>query len=102
MTLEQQKLHDDLIAEYGETIVHQARHLSGLTTCMAALGAEELSKEERERAYRRAALHLGELLGTVLQPEVSAKVTECAERIDTAADLWMADEIEKRDGLPKA
>jgi predicted RNase H-like HicB family nuclease len=27
-------------------------------------------------------------------------VTECAKRIDSALDLWMADEMERRGGLP--
>lgn len=95
-------LKQTLLAEYGETVVAQAAELSGLTTCLAALGADELKDEERERIFRQAALHLQQLVDTLMPASVSAKVTECAKRIDVAVDLAMLDDIEKRDGLPPA
>lgn len=101
MTPEQQKLQADLIAEYGETVVRQAQELSGLSMCMVALGAEDLKPAERARAYQQASLHLGQLLETMMSVEMSAKVTQCAKRMDSALDVWMADEIERRDGLPR-
>ncbi len=101
MTPEQEKLHADLVKKYGLLIVKQARHLSGLTLCLQALALDELDQEERRKSYERAGVHLAKLLETVMPAEYSAKVTECASRIDSATDLWMADEIEQRDGLPK-
>lgn len=100
MTPEQEKLHADLVKKYGLLIVRQARHLSGLTFCLQALALEEIDAEERKKSYARAAAHLANLLETVMTAEYSAKVTECAARIDSAIDLWTADEIEQRDGLP--
>ena len=99
MTPEQEKLHADLVKQYGLLIVTQARHLSGLTLCLQALALDELSAEERKKSYARAGTHLGQLLETVMSAEYSAKVTECAGRIDAALDLWTADEIEQREGL---
>ncbi len=102
MTPEQEQLRADLIAQYGETVFKQASELSGLAMCLVGLGADELKPEERARLYRQASLHLAQLLETVMPAEHSAKVTECAKRMDVALDLWMADEIEKREGLPPA
>ncbi len=100
MTPEQQKLEAELLAEYGETIFTQARELSGLRLCMVGLAVDELTTEQRQHLFQQASLHLGQLLETVMAPAVSAKVSECAKRMDAALDTWMLDMIEKRDGLP--
>jgi hypothetical protein len=91
-----------VVAQYGVRIVDQARHLAGLALCMQALALDDLSEEERKKSYARASVHLWQLLETMMSMEYSAKVTECARRIDTATELWTADEIEARDGLPPA
>lgn len=100
MTKEQEQLRADLVARYGEDIVAQANQLSGLQLCLIGLGVDELKFEERARLVRQAGMHLAELLDTVMAPEHSAKVVECAKRLDAAIETWMNDEIEKRDGLP--
>jgi len=100
MTPEQDKLQADMLAEYGEVIFKQASEFSGLSLCLVALAGEELTPTQREHLYRQASLHLAQLLETLLPPAVSAKITECAKRMDAALDIWMLDEIEKRDGLP--
>jgi hypothetical protein len=100
MTHEQKKLQADLIAQYGEVIYKQAVELSGLSLCLVALAADELAAPQREHLYRQASMHLAQLLETLMAPAVTAKVSECAKRMDAALDTWMLDEIEKRDGLP--
>lgn len=100
LTEEQEELHRQLVAQYGETIVKQAAELSGLALCLAGLAHDELAGAERARLYQQASLHLGQLLETMMPPAVSAKVAECAKRIDSAVDMAMFDAIEKRDGLP--
>lgn len=102
MTQEQEKFHAVLVEQYGLPIVTQARHLSGLTMCLQALAVDELSGEERKKSYIRAGMHLAQMLEMVMSAQQSAKVTECAGRIDAALDVWMVDEIEARDGLPDA
>lgn len=98
--MEEKKLHADLLAEYGEAIVNQATELSGLTTCLMALGADDLSKAERERVYHLAAGHVQGLVASVLPTSVIEKLTECAAKIDNAVEMKMLDDIEARDGLP--
>lgn len=108
MTPEQQKFHADLVVKYGAAIVAQARHLSGIKLNIQALAVDELSAEERAKAYIRAGSHLAELLELLMTYlpkkayEQRHKLTECSQVLDTAIDLWMADEIEQRDGLPPA
>lgn len=99
MTPEQEKLRADLVASYGLPLVEQARHLSGLKLCLQALALDELSAEEREKSYASAGMHLAQLIEMLMTPERSAQLTECAARLDSAIDLWMADEMEKRDGI---
>lgn len=99
-TLEQRQLRAALIAEHGETIFQQAAELSGLTICLVALGADDLSPVERERAFHQAGHHLAKLLETVMPADVSAKVTDCARRLDSAIDMAVLDDIEQREGLP--
>lgn len=100
MTQEQKQLTVTLAAEYGPKVYAQAVELSGLSLCLVSLGADVLTAAERERMYRQASLHLAKLLETVMSPEHSARVTECAKRMDAALDTWMLDAIEMRDGLP--
>lgn len=99
MTAEQEQHHADLVKKYGQMIVRQARHLSGLTICLQALALDDLEGDERKESYARAGAHLAELLETMMSAEYSAKVTECASRIDSALELWMADELERKQGL---
>lgn len=102
MSDEQDKLMAQLQAQYGPDIVNQAAQLSGLTTCLQALGIEDLKPQEREFAYRQAGFHIAQLIDSLMKPEHAAKVIECAKRTDSAIDMWMLDDIEKRDGLPPA
>lgn len=97
---ETQKLREDLLAEYGEAIVLQASHLSGLTCCLTSLSSDELTPAERERIYHLAAQHTHALFEALLPREVIGKVTECAARIDAATDMAVLDAIEEREGLP--
>lgn len=100
MTEEQDKLPAELIKQYGAPTLMQANELSALTLCLQALGTEQLTDEQREFVARQAGLHVAQLMGMLMSPEQSAKVVECAKRVDSALDTWMLDEIEKRDGLP--
>lgn len=100
MTQEQEKLQADLLAQYGEVIFKQASEFSGLSLCLVALAADELAPAQREHLYRQASLHLAQLLETLMPAAHSANVTECAKRMDAALDTWMADDIERREGLP--
>lgn len=102
LTPEQRQLRVDLQAQYGDVVYAQAIELSGLSLCMLGLAADELSVEQRAHLYKQGSLHLAQLLETVMSAGHSAKVTECAKRMDAALDTWMLDDIEKRDGLPEA
>lgn len=102
MTPEQEKFHADLVASYGLPVVTQARHLSGLKLCLQALALDKLTEEERRKSYARAGAHLAHLVDLLMTEPQSRKLTECAALLDSAIDLWMADEIEQRDGLPPA
>lgn len=102
MTDEQKQLPAALIAAYGEKVYAQAVELSGLSLCLVSLGSDVLTEAERARMYRQASLHVAQLLEAVMPAEHSAKVTECAKRIDSAVDMAALDAIEKRDGLPPA
>lgn len=101
LTAEQAKFRDDLVKRFGQVTVTRAYELSGLSLALTALAQDELSVERRTRLYEMASLHLAELLGTMLTAQESAAVSDCAKRIDSAMDVWMADQIEARDGLPK-
>jgi hypothetical protein len=102
-TPEQQKLRADLIAQYGNAAFERALQLSGLQLCITGLGADHLSTKERERLVRQAGIHLAELIDDLMPSAFeSAKVVECARRIDAAIEVWMLDEVEQRDGLPPA
>lgn len=100
-TLEQRRLHEQLVKEYGEPIVLQAWHLGGLAMCMVAMAHDELTSEERASAYQTASGHLSGLLEPLMQNGHAAKVNECARRLDSAIALWMLDDIEARQGFPK-
>lgn len=95
MTQEQKKLHEDLVAEYGEKIVGQARDLSGISLCVIGLLTDELSVAERQAAYQRVSGHLARLLESMMSPDHSAKVTACAKRLDAAIEVWTLDELEQ-------
>jgi hypothetical protein len=99
-TPEQQELRADLIAQYGELTFARALQLAGLQMCLIGLGADDLAFEERARLVRQAGIHLAELMDTAVPTAESAKIVECAKRIDAAVDLWMLDEREAREGLP--
>jgi hypothetical protein len=100
-TVEQLRLRDELIAAYGEAVVQQAGHLGGLALCMVAMAHDDLTSEERSAAYETASAHLAGLLDPLMPTGHAAKVNECAKRMDSAVSLWMLDNIEARDGLPK-
>lgn len=100
-TVEQLRLCEELTAAYGATVVEQAGHLGGLALCMVAMASDELTREERAAAYQTASAHLAGLLEPLMTPGHAAKVNECAKRMDSAVSLWMLDDIEARDGLPK-
>lgn len=101
-TEEQKKFRADLLARYGARVYHVAEHLSGLTTCIKALGCDTLNQQEREAAIGQACMHTSKLLGGLITVHESELVQECARRIDTAVELWAADAIENREGLPPA
>lgn len=102
-TAEQRKLFSELQVLFGAKSLEQANHLSGLGLCLAALAGDEgLTKEQRRFVYQQASTHLAQLLETLLSPKESARVTECAKRLDAAIETWMLDDTEARDGLPKA
>lgn len=98
---EQEKLREDLLAEYGEAIVGQAYELSGLSTCIVSLGCDELTVPQRERLRDQSIDHLTKLLCALLKPGVGERVFECAKRIDAAIETWAVDAIEQREGLPR-
>ena len=98
-TAEQAQLRRDLVTKYGERIFGQAVELSGLALCMAGLAADELTPQERKDLYEQGSLHLASLLAECFPDGTSAKVTECAKRLDAATDQWMADEAARRAGL---
>lgn len=95
-TAEQKKLRQDLITQYGEVVFRQAEEFSGLALCLTALAQGDLERDERIGLYRQASLHLGQLLETVMTSDHSARVSECAKRMDAALDMWMLDEVERR------
>lgn len=99
-TLEQRQLHADLVQLYGTKVCQQAHQLSGVALCLVALGTDKLSAAERRDSYVNASAHLALLLESLMTPEESAKVSECAKRMDVAIALWVLDDIEARDGLP--
>jgi len=101
MTQEQDALRAELIERYGAMTFDRACQLSGLVNCMIALARDDLSKEERERAYTRAMTHYAKLQATFITAEQSAALTECAKRIDVAVDMWSLDDLERREGLPR-
>lgn len=101
-TVEQAKLHADLLAAYGPRVCHQAHELSGLTLCLVALATDELSGPERQQTYRLAGAHLARLLETCISTEESTKLGECAKRMDAAIALWVMDDLEEKQGLPRS
>lgn len=100
MTPEQEKEKAEILAQYDEEVARQASELSGLALCLRSLSSDQLEQSKREWLYRQASLHLAQLLETLMTPAQSAKVTECAKKMEAALDTWMADNIERRDGLP--
>lgn len=98
-TAEQAAFRAQLVREYGELTVARGNDLAGITTCLLALGTDELSPAEREEVYHRAAQHLQSLIGGALPASEIARITQCAGRIDAAVDVWVADNIEAREGL---
>lgn len=100
-TLEQRQLHAELVRRYGEKTCQQAHQLFGLALCLVALSTDVLSAEERRKSYVMASAHLAQLLETLMTQAESAKVSECAKRMDAAIAAWVLDDIEARDGLPK-
>jgi hypothetical protein len=100
-TLEQLRLREQLVKEYGAPVVEQAWHLGGLAMCMVAMAHDELTSEERASAYQTASGHLSGLLEPLMPPGHASKVNECAKRLDSAVSLWMLDDIEARQGFPK-
>jgi hypothetical protein len=99
-TPEQRQLRADLIKRFGALTFKRAMQLSGLQMCLIGLGADELTFEERAHLVRQASMHLAELIDTAVPAAESAKLVECARRIDTAVELWLLDEKEEREGLP--
>lgn len=99
MTPEQVQEREALIAKYGQAVFEQAVELSGLALCMRALADPEMDAGQREWLYQQGSLHLAKLLNPLMSPQHSAQVTECSKRIESATDLWMADELERRHGL---
>jgi uncharacterized protein (DUF2384 family) len=59
-------------------------------------------EERRSPGAASRLIHLAELMDTAVPTAESAKIVECAKRIDAAVDLWMLDEREAREGLPPA
>jgi hypothetical protein len=99
---EQSQLRADLVRKYGEKTFERALEMSGIRQCLQALACDELSKEERQHAYVMASLHLAKLHASFVTLDESTALTECCRRLDSALDLWIADDIEQRDGLPPA
>lgn len=102
-TEEQRKLFSELQMLFGSKSLEQANHLSGLGLCLSALANDEgLTREQRQHVYQKASEHLAQLLEMLLSPGESARMIECAKRLDAAIETWMLDGIEARDGLPPA
>lgn len=98
---EQSALRKQLLERYGERVFALAMELSGISSCLIALSVDELSKEEREQAYKRGSSHLAKLCGHLMREGESAKVTECASLIDGAVTLWALDDLEQRNAGPR-
>jgi hypothetical protein len=96
---EQQKLRAELIERFGVVTFTRALEMSGIRTCLQALATGNLSELERNAAYTMASMHLAKWQATYITTEESAKLTECAKRIDAAMEVWTLDDIERRDGL---
>jgi hypothetical protein len=102
MTPEQAALREQLIQRYGELTFTRALEMSGIRCCLQALATDALSPTERVVAYTQASMHLAKLQATFITPQECAAVTECAKRLDSAVDMWALDDVEEREGLPKA
>lgn len=100
MDAEQAKLRAELIERFGEQTFTRALEMSGIRCCLQALATDALSQTERAVAYTQASMHLAKLQASFITPAECAALTECAKRLDAAADMWALDEIEARDGLP--
>lgn len=99
MSPEQVKEREALVALYGEAVFFQAVELSGLALCLRALADGDMNAGQREWLHQQASLHLAKLLDPLVPAAYSAKLTECAKRIESAADMWMADELARARGL---
>lgn len=101
-TPEMKKLHGELMERFGAVTFERAWNMSSLRNCLQALAHDELTSEERRLAYTAACMHFAKMQATFITLAQSDAMTECAARIDSAIDMWALDELERRDGLPRA
>lgn len=101
-TPEQAEVQRQLIAEYGVKTYVLAHNMAALKNVLQLLRmAEPLTKEEGEQAYVVACLHLGAIFDALVPDTAeSARIAECGNKIDSAVDQQVLDNIERRDGLP--
>lgn len=97
---ERAALQAQLVAKYGEQLFNRACDFSNLRLLMVALATDEMTPAERKDAFEHATTHLSALIASLMGRVEMAKLIACAERIDSAVDVWVADDIEARDGLP--
>lgn len=97
---EEAKLQAHLIGRYGRLTAERALEMSGMKAAMQALASGTLTEEQRAAAYVMASMHLANLCEMLLTSWEAKALTECSKRIDAAFDLWAADDIERRVGLP--
>lgn len=100
MTPEQEEERQAIVTQYGERVSLQAGELSGLRLCLMALSQREMEPDRRAWLYRQASVHLAQLLEQLMPHEHAAKVTECAQKMEAALEMWIADAHESRDTLP--